>query len=456
MHSRSGEDFDAIVVGSGPGGATVARGLSRRGQRVLILERGRNAPIRGTATQAILDLTFPGRGLAVTPELLAVTRGITTGGSSVFYYATALDPPLEMFRRHGIDLAGEVQAIKAELPYGPLSDELIGPAAIRIMSSARELGYDWQPLPKLVYQDRCRPDCDRCAMGCPHGAKWTSRVFVEEAVEHGAELLTGARVERVLRSNGSAVGVEARVDGYRRRFVAGRVVLAAGGIGSAQILRASGIERAGRDFFFDPLVVVHGEVDGLRGGREFPMAAGVHLEQDGCMLADLSWPRWVYQLFAAEVGRVDRLLAHRRTLPIMIKVRDELGGHLTDRGGVRKRLSRLDRERLRAGREHARRILARAGARRVFSTWRLAAHPGGSAKIGDVVDSRLATEINGLFICDCSIIPEAWGLPPTLTILALARRLVRQLSEGDVAGAPVARDVVCESDGCLDKNICRS
>ena len=29
-----------VVVGSGPGGATVARGLARQGQDVLILERG--------------------------------------------------------------------------------------------------------------------------------------------------------------------------------------------------------------------------------------------------------------------------------------------------------------------------------------------------------------------------------------------------------------------------------
>ena len=32
-------EFDAVVVGSGPGGASVARELSRRGQEVLILER---------------------------------------------------------------------------------------------------------------------------------------------------------------------------------------------------------------------------------------------------------------------------------------------------------------------------------------------------------------------------------------------------------------------------------
>jgi len=92
----------------------------------------------------------------------------------------------------------------------------------------------------------------------------------------------------------------------------------------------------------------------------------------------------------------------------------------------------------------------------VFSTWRVASHPGGSAKIGDVVDSNLATEIDGLFVCDCSVMPEAWGLPPTLTILALARRLARQLSDGRIAGAQAARGAGSECDCCLDKNICRS
>ena len=38
-------DFDAIIIGSGPGGATVANELSKSGKRVLILERGHGRPL---------------------------------------------------------------------------------------------------------------------------------------------------------------------------------------------------------------------------------------------------------------------------------------------------------------------------------------------------------------------------------------------------------------------------
>ena len=47
------QQFDAIIVGSGPGGATVARELTRRNKKVLILEWGSNAPIKGTVLQTI-------------------------------------------------------------------------------------------------------------------------------------------------------------------------------------------------------------------------------------------------------------------------------------------------------------------------------------------------------------------------------------------------------------------
>lgn len=428
MDELEARNFDAVVVGSGPGGATVACELSRRGRRVVILERGGEAPVRGTGSQMLGQLLVPGRSLRLTPELLAVARGITTGGSSIFYCACALDPPHGMLEARGVDISGAIAELKQELPYGPLADELVGPFARRLMESAVELGHEWRKLPKLVHQERCRAECDRCIVGCPHGAKWTAREYVDDARRHGAELVPRARVRRVLVDGGTAFGVEAAVDGRRFAYTGRHVILAAGGIGSAVILRESGIARAGRDFFVDPLVFVVGAVDDVDGGRELPMATGLRLEDEDYLLADLALPGWLWRLLAVQVLRVDRVLAHRHTLPVMVKIKDRLGGRVTASGGVRKRLGPTDRAAFRRGIGRARDILANAGARHVFHTWYLATHPGGTAKIGDVVSSDLETEYRNLYVCDASVIPEAWGLPPVLTLLGLGRRLANHLA----------------------------
>jgi len=91
------ENYDVIVVGTGPGGATVAKELSRRKTKVLILEWGGNAPITGTLLQTIGVGLIPGKSLLFTNQMLSIVRGITTGGSSFLYYATAFDPPYEIF-----------------------------------------------------------------------------------------------------------------------------------------------------------------------------------------------------------------------------------------------------------------------------------------------------------------------------------------------------------------------
>jgi choline dehydrogenase-like flavoprotein len=44
------------------------------------------------------------------------------------------------------------------------------------------------------------------------------------------------------------------------------------------------------------------------------------------------------------------------------------------------------------------------------------------------VDANLKTEIDNLYVCDASVIPRAWGLPPTFTVMALGRRLSRHLT----------------------------
>jgi choline dehydrogenase-like flavoprotein len=162
-------------------------------------------------------------------------------------------------------------------------------------------------------------------------------------------------------------------------------------------------------------------------GAEVPMAAGASWHEDGIALADLTLPGPMYQAFALQAGRVDRLLAHRRTLSIMVKIRDEIGGRIGQRW-VDKTLLPADRQKFGKGIGIARAILKQAGARHVFASHHFAAHPGGSLRIGEQVDAGLQTTTPGLYVCDASVIPQPWGLPPTLTLLALGKRLGQQLS----------------------------
>jgi choline dehydrogenase-like flavoprotein len=421
-------NFDAIIIGSGPGGATVANELNKSGKKVLVLERGHGRPLNGSLLQGFTMGMIPGRNLLFTQQLLSVIRGITVGGSSILYYACAFDPPFEMFDSYGINIRNEVAELKQELPLAPLSDDLTGPAASRIMHSAKDLGYAWQKIPKLVYQDKCRPNCDKCILGCPYDAKWTARAYIEEACAKGAVLLSNATAKRIITENGVAKGVIFSIKGREHQVFSPLIVLAAGGIGTPPLLLSAGIQNAGYDFFFDPLITVMGSVKNMKGGKEFPMATGFLDENEGYVMTDLIWPKFFYWLFTSQVFRLDRLGAHENTLSIMIKVKDNLGGYLTPRGGVRKRLSDSDRKKLQHGYQVAEKILKNAGARNIYKTWYFAAHPGGTSKINDVVDANLKTEIDNLYVCDCSVIPESWGLPPALTLLSLGKRLAKHLN----------------------------
>jgi choline dehydrogenase-like flavoprotein len=422
--------YDIAVIGSGPGGATVARELAEKGKKVVIFEWGSNAQVQGSFSQFLMNASLPGKSVLFTnKKLLAMFRGICTGGSSIFYCATAFEPPYEMLNSYGISIENEIKTLKKEIPVAPLSDDLIGPAAKRIMESATELGYNWEKINKFIYQDKCRLGCAKCSYGCPYDAKWTARNFVEQATDKGARLISHAKVDRVIMESGRAVGVE-----YTKRFrtfkvFADKIIVAAGGIGSPLILRRTGLDRAGYGFFFDPLITVFGTVESLYSEGEPQMAAGIHVEEEGYVMTDLSFTAPLIAVQSLAKLKPHRAFLKSKMLMLMVKIKDDLGGRITRGGGVRKSLSYNDKQKLKSGFNRARHILKNAGATQIYSGGVVAAHPGGTVKIGDLVDSDLKTVYDNLYVCDCSVIPEAWGLPPTLTLLGLGKRLAGHLSD---------------------------
>eukprot|EP01034_Spumella_vulgaris_P035566 gene35566-43853_t len=225
MANSSPIRYDAIVAGSGPGGASVARAMALRGMRVLILEQGSAAPLTGTLGQMAAIAAVPGKGAFLHGDASLLVRGLVAGGSSAINFATAAPPPLAMFAAHGIDLEPQLASLRAELPMAPLPDSLVGPMAARIMQAARSRNLDWHKLDKMIRPQICRSGCWRCVYGCPYGAKWTARDFLDQAGAHGAVLAGDARVTRVLLRDGRATGVEAVIGGELRTLLAATVVL---------------------------------------------------------------------------------------------------------------------------------------------------------------------------------------------------------------------------------------
>jgi choline dehydrogenase-like flavoprotein len=423
---------DVVVVGSGPGGSTVARDLTLKGKKVILLEWGYDNRPTGTmmgASRYMGGLSGFGKGMILTPEMTMIIRCITLGGTTLMYLGSAYEPKHDTFQKYGVDLPKEeTEKIKKELRIQPMPDEFLGEGAKAIMKSARELGYDWQKILKFVDPAKGRPSVKDFYFGSKNGAKWQAREWALDAKQKGAKLMCGTLCEEVIIENGKATGVMALEEATGRQYEisADKVVLSAGGVGSPTILQRTGIYEAGKNFFFDPFVIALGYLD-KRLKWETPMCAGVHIPEHGCFITDMSTPWCMYAYFTALGMKPFKMLKTRGLVGLMIKAADTLDGEITVAGGVVKSLSKQDHFRLNVGRSVSWKILKNAGCSDIWFSPIGAAHPGGTCRIGEIVNSDLETKYKNLFVVDGSVIPEPWGLPPVLTIICLARRLSKHL-----------------------------
>jgi len=425
---------DVIVVGSGPGGATVARELARAGKRVLLLERGQDHRPRGYYGTYLGALLYTDRGsLLFTEEGLNIVRPMMVGGATSMYCGCAAPPPAWFREKYGVNLETEVSETIEELEIEPLPPELRGEASTHIAQAARSLGYDWEPQLKFMKPARAHPfDCGaKCMLGCRCKAKWSAAEYVDQAVAAGCDLRTGARVERVLVQDGQITGVAGQLDGGPFVAHANTLVLSAGGIGTPRILQASNFPGAGQGMTMDITVMVYGTIHGKGIGEEPPMTWSWENADEGYMLSTLMDPWLLYPLINSLKGLKYALTWPRwkNTLGVMIKLKDDVSGGVFPDGRISKPLTDHDRPRMRSAEEVCRRILIEAGARSetIFTTPLRGTHPSGTVRVGTLVDEDLQTEVSGLYVCDASVFPEALARPTVLTIIGLGKRLAKHL-----------------------------
>jgi choline dehydrogenase-like flavoprotein len=428
VHSK---EYEFLIVGSGAGGATLARELAKRGREVIVLERGNHEARIGTFQDSLRY--FDGNKLTKTPrkskEGTILWRAFMAGGTTVVADGNQLPCLQQELARHGIDIEAELDEASDEMGVAPIDETLLGERSLRVREAASKLGYHMARMPKAIDAEKCRR-CQKCPMGCPFDAKWTALTHLQEAAERGSELVCGTRATEILLRNGKAIGIGATGLNGPNEFRAQTVILSAGGLGTPVLLQRAGIAEAGQQLFVDLYVNTVGAMDDTVGSAE-PLMALVDDEFHESEGFILSTYVPVHRLISfIEFGPKGLSLSPKRLIGLMTKTADELEGRVYPDGVVSKPATEHDWARLNKGAQLAEEILVKAGVdpRSVVTSKPQGAHPGGTAAVGTVVDSHLQTEIDNLFVCDASVLPQAPGLPPILTIVALAKRLAKTLA----------------------------
>jgi choline dehydrogenase-like flavoprotein len=420
--SRQHHEFDAIVVGTGPGGATTARELSKSGMRVLVIERGNENPVKDSLFSLVSVI-----GAVPIGDKLSTAGAFTVGGTSMIYFGACEPPPIDAFMALGVDLSPFLSEAEAELPIVEIPDNLLGEQSIELRRCAQQLGFPWRKNRMLV-------DLAKTSGRYRHDAKWTARSYLSEALASGAEMITGAKVTRVIGEAGRAVGVEYRGRSGKQApsiVRAERIVLAAGATASPMLLRNSGMDH-GMDasFYCHPGHMVFGIVPGLDASEGFVATMSAELG-DGLAIGDGNFHKTMFLMHMVMNKKFTRVFRYRRSMAIGVVMRERCGGGITNDGKFHKAIETDDRERLAEGVNAAQKVMAHAGGRDIFTSSTMATHVGGSIKIGAYVDENLQTPYRGLYVCDGSVIPDSVKVPPTLTLICLAKRLAKHLSGSD-------------------------
>ncbi|MCP3446154.1 alpha/beta fold hydrolase [Bradyrhizobium sp. CCGUVB14] len=287
--AKGEHDFDIVIVGSGYGGAIAAAELSGctdqsgRSPRICVLERGRE----------YLPGAFPGRQADLAGHVrFATPKASRQGGAHDGLYDIRWSDDAVVVVASGLGGGSLINAGVTEMPHPTVFQEARWPKAIREARDLKRLATRLLPLlganrlpgkradelnktrqlrklanhykaalTRITVAGAARSNsaavkinkclmCGDCAVGCNHGAKDSldSNLLVS-AARKGARIVTGATVIRVsVNDNGTGgwmVHVNHTDEHLRDRqphpFVirAKRVILAAGTLGSTEILLRS-------------------------------------------------------------------------------------------------------------------------------------------------------------------------------------------------------------------------
>lgn len=419
----------AVVVGTGAGGATAARELVNAGFEVIILEAGKEfrpfrrllslaAPFRRTGllgSEKTITRMFPPMDTMHSSNDLVLVRGMTTGGSTVLSCGNMVRAERGL-KEIGLDLTPEFERIEKEVGITEFPRGRWRPVTERMFEAAEKLGLEPVATPKAVDSVKC-VSCGLCELGCNTNARWDSRRFLNDAVSAGGKLYTSSPVEKLVVEKGKVKGVVVR----SKTIKADIVVLAAGGIGTAQILKASGLP-AKDNLWADIVLTVGGVLKGANQIKEPPMVW--YTKHENYILSPYLdiLSHWFHKPWR-NVSIEDRV-------GVMVKLADIEEGTVFSDGRVQKTIKKEDHLRLEDAVGEVKKIMKSAGVSGPYINGvHNGGHLGGTVPLTkDHVDLMKPPWLpEGLWVADLSLIPRSQGLPTMLLTSAVALKVAEKI-----------------------------
>jgi choline dehydrogenase-like flavoprotein len=320
----------------------------------------------------------------------------------------------------GLDLTPEFERIEKDIGVTEFPRKRWQPVTEKMFEAAEKLGLEPQATPKAVDSVKC-VSCGLCELGCSTDARWDSRRFLNDAIGAGAKLYTSSPVEKVIIKKGQAKGVNIG----SKTIKADVVVLAAGGIGTAQILKASGLP-AKDNLWVDIVLTLGGVLKGANQIKEPPMTW--YTKHENYILSPYLdiLSHWFHKPWR-NVSIEDRV-------GVMVKLADIEEGAVFEDGKVQKAMKREDRLHLDGAIGEAKRIMESAGVSGPYINGvHNGGHLGGTAPLTkEDVDSMKPSWLpEGLWAADLSLVPRSQGLPTILLTSAIALKVAEKISENN-------------------------
>lgn len=473
--SVSHHDCQVLIVGSGAGGATTAALLAEAGFDVLVVEEGpwveQGAVVPFSLEQMDQQYRSGGVTVALGRPSIAYTEGRCAGGGTEVnsgLYRRPSEATLERWRR-GWSIADfhddEFAALCAEVEEALSVQTVPGrhtPASERLRLGAARLGWQHDEIPRWMTY----PTGGDATQGIRESM---TRTYLPRAVRAGARMVCELRIDRLVSDRDRAFrALATAVDGSPVTIDFEHVVVCAGAIQTPALLQRSGHRGlVGRQLAVHPTVKLSARFDeAINVVDDVPVHQVKEFSPDLSFGGSASQPGLVALALTDNWATMrDRVTEWRNIAVYYAAITSQGRGRVMAIPGMRDplvtyHLTRRDRDLLGQGLSRLALVMLEAGAREVYPSFRDAPIVTGRDDLAEMTGrfaatsasvmtvhlcstvpmgedrSKAAADSHGrlhgtanVYVNDASLLPDAPGVNPQASVMAVAIRNARRFIE---------------------------